>query len=444
MWLSLIAGNVFLIVQQYAAVEAETARWIFEYLIGGCLAVSMGGIMVNTMQFGIDQLTDASSSDICSYISWYIWILALASNLAAVTQYCFCDPYNRAMGFFILPLLGTAVIISDLCFNKWLVKEPAVRNPFKIIFQVLRYAMKNKYPHLRSAFTYWEDKPYSRINLGKTKYGGPFTCEEVEDVKTFFRVLGVIAVHSPLIVLALIVYGAYNQVEVVDYKNDYSKLEKCNDAIGGLYMSHCYKAVIVQHLPTITIAIFVPILEFILLPVFARCQYLKIFNKLLLGILVLLLYELSYIIEKVAIAFTYNEGNSTCFLYDTPNGINNEQLWSDYTKFMYQQPLLGIVEYILLTSVAEFICAQSPYSMKGVLMGIFFVVLAFSVGLPIGLLEVIKRYVKPDVKCGVWLHTAVTGVLIVCVVIHIVTTKCYKFRKRDDILSNEEMFAEKI
>ena len=137
MWLSLIAGNVFLIVQQYAAVEAETTRWIFECLIGGCLAVSKCGIMVNTMQFGIDQLTDASS-DICSYISWYIWILALASNVAAVTQNCFCDPYNRAMGFFILPLLGTAVIISDLCFNKWLVKEPAVRNPFKIIFQVLR------------------------------------------------------------------------------------------------------------------------------------------------------------------------------------------------------------------------------------------------------------------------------------------------------------------
>ena len=442
LWLSLIAGNVFLIVKQYAAVEAETIRWIAECLIGGCLAVGMCGVMVNTMQFGIDQLTDASSSDICSYISWYTWTVALASNLAAVTQYCFCGSYNHAIGFFILPLLGTAVIISDLCFNKWLVKEPAVRTPFKIIFQVLRYAIKNKYPRLRSTFTYWEDKAYSRIDLGKTKYGGPFTCEEVEDVKTFFRVLGVIAVHSPLIVLAYFVYRAYNQAEVVDYKNT---LEKCNDATGGLYMSQCYKAVMVQHLPTITIAIFVPILEFILYPVFARYfNNLKIFNKLLLGVLMLLLIELSFIVEKVAIAFTYNEGNSTCFLYDRPNGINNEQLWSDYSKFMYQQPLLGIVEYILFTSVAEFICAQSPYSMKGVLMGIFFVVLAFSVGLPIGLLEVIKRYVKPDVKCGVWLHTAVTGVLIVCVVIHIVTTKCYKFRKRDDILSNEQMFAEKI
>ena len=107
---------------------------------------------------------------------------------------------------------------------------------------------------------------------------------------------------------------------------------------------------------------------------------------------------------------------------------------------MYLQPLLGIVEYIIFTSVAEFICAQSPYSMKGVLMGIFFVVLAFSVVLSFGLLEVIKRYVK----CGIWLHSGITGASIVGVVIQIFTTKFYKFRKRDDILNNEQMFAEKI
>ena len=111
---------------------------------------------------------------------------------------------------------------------------------------------------------------------------------------------------------------------------------------------------------------------------------------------------------------------------------------------MYLQPLLGIVEYIIFTSVAEFICAQSPYSMKGVLMGIFFVVLAFSVVLSFGLLEVFKIYVKPDVKCGIWLHSGITGASIVGVVIQIFTTKFYKFRKRDDILNNEQMFAEKI
>ena len=96
-------------------------------------------------------------------------------------------------------------------------------------------------------------------------------------MKTFFQILGVIAVHSSLIVLAFFVYRAYNQAEVVDYKNT---LEKCNDATGGLYMSQCYKAVIVQHLPTITFAVFVPILEFILYPVLARCRYFNNFDNI--------------------------------------------------------------------------------------------------------------------------------------------------------------------
>ena len=62
-------------------------------------------------------------------------------------------------------------------------------NPLKLIYQVLRYAVKNKHPRLRSAFTYWEDKPYSRIDLGMATYGRPFTTEQVEDVKTFFSIL---------------------------------------------------------------------------------------------------------------------------------------------------------------------------------------------------------------------------------------------------------------
>ena len=444
LWLSLIALNVFLIVKQFAAVEAEVTQWIVECLIGGCAAISICGVMVNTMQFGIDQLTDACSSDICSYISWYVWIVALASNLAAVTQYCFCDPYNQVIGFFILPLLGTAVIVSDLCFNKWLVKEPAVTNPFKIIFQVLRYAMKNKYPRLRSAFTYWEDKPYSRIDLGKAKYGGPFITEQVEDVKTFFRVFGIAVVYSPLAGLAFFMHGTYTQVNVFDYNRD-STLERCNDAIGSLYMSRCYKTVLVQHLPTIAITVFVPILEFILYPMFVKCRYfnnLNILNKLLLGILVLILIELSFIVEKVAIAFTSNEGNSTCFLHDRSNSINSEQLWLDYTKFMFQQPLFGIAGYVLFTSTAEYICAQSPYSMKGLLIGIFFVVQAFSLGLSNGLLKVIEEYVKSDEKCGIWLHTVMAGALIVTTLIHLIATKCYKLRRRDEILDNEQMFAE--
>ena len=56
-----------------------------------------------------------------------------------------------------------------------------------MIFQVLNYSQKNKYPRLRSALTYIDEEQPSRIDFGKYKFGGPFTEEEVEDVKTIFR-----------------------------------------------------------------------------------------------------------------------------------------------------------------------------------------------------------------------------------------------------------------
>ena len=59
----------------------------------------------------------------------------------------------------------------------------------KNICEVLKYSWKHKIPELRSALTYWENDIPSRIDLGKDKYGGPFTYEEVENVKSFFRLL---------------------------------------------------------------------------------------------------------------------------------------------------------------------------------------------------------------------------------------------------------------
>ena len=57
-------------------------------------------------------------------------------------------------------------------------------------------------PVNRSALTYWEEDIPSRIDLGKSKYGGPFTTEQVENVKTFFKLL-VVSVPFVIIMVSL-------------------------------------------------------------------------------------------------------------------------------------------------------------------------------------------------------------------------------------------------
>ena len=44
----------------------------------------------------------------------------------------------------------------------------------------------------RSAFTYCEDEIPTGLDLGKEKYGGPFSTEQVEDVKVFYGILKVL------------------------------------------------------------------------------------------------------------------------------------------------------------------------------------------------------------------------------------------------------------
>ena len=81
------------------------------------------------------------------------------------------------------------VLVSYSFFKHKLENISLIKNPIKLIVRVLCYAKKHKYPENRSALTYWEEEAPSRLDLGKEKYGGPFTEEEVEDVKTFFRIV---------------------------------------------------------------------------------------------------------------------------------------------------------------------------------------------------------------------------------------------------------------
>ena len=63
-----------------------------------------------------------------------------------------------------------------------------INNVFTFV-EVLNYAWKYNYPRNRSALNYWEKEYPSRIDLGKEKYGGPFSEEEVENVKTVVHLI---------------------------------------------------------------------------------------------------------------------------------------------------------------------------------------------------------------------------------------------------------------
>ena len=94
-------------------------------------------------------------------------------------------------------------------------------------------------------------------------------------------------------------------------------------------------------------------------------------------------------------------------------------------------------------SSIEFICAQTPYSMKGLMVGTVYgsvVIIAF---IGYGITEPFTSHLVTwgtgmhMISCGFWYLLLVLIVLIINSVLLLVLGKLYKNRKREDVLPNE-------
>ena len=124
------------------------------------------------------------------------------------------------------------------------------------MYNVVKYIIQNKDPHNRSVLTYWENEIPKRIDFAKDKYGGPYSYEDVENVKTFFGILAVLAALSLVLMSSdPFISGILNFVK--QFKGgDNSNAEFFIWFIGDS-----------------TILIIVPLLEFIILPLFPKLEY---------------------------------------------------------------------------------------------------------------------------------------------------------------------------
>ncbi|XP_064403325.1 uncharacterized protein LOC135348875 [Halichondria panicea] len=158
---------------------------------------SLAILFVTLPQIGLDQMTDNSVSNITSFIAWFVasffggvWFSDFSHTTGSV---CFGSDFETIWSLLSVVSMSIVVISDFFLTPKWLIIEPKSPQSIKTTYRVLKYAAKHKSPTNRSALTYWEEDIPSRLDLGKTKYGGPFTVEQVEDVKTLLRILALTA-----------------------------------------------------------------------------------------------------------------------------------------------------------------------------------------------------------------------------------------------------------
>ena len=171
----------------------------------------------------------------------------------------------------------------------------------------------------------------------------------------------------------------------------------------------------------------------------------KIFCRLGFGILLCFLGEVSVFVVDV-IGHIQHQGNDTQCIYKfVPPNANSSSYYDVLTLNMHwavnipSSVLIGIGSTVVTATIFEFISAQSPYSMKGLLLGTHFAITGvyqfFSF---IALVPFTSRKLQSDGLYPPHIGCLFGYLLLLCLiafaglVFFSVAAKWYKYRERDD------------
>ena len=429
MWISSLLLTTTFVVEMIVTI---TNYYQLVFLVS--LAIGYGMFQSNIIQFGIDQLTDASSDEIVSFINWYVWSLVSSAVPIKFVSVCSSSQYKFIAPLMLCVALSTIASSLFLC-NTVLIKGPVTQNPFKLIYRVLTYAIKHKYARQRSAFTYCDDELPSRLDFGKSKYGGPFTTEQVEDVKTFFRALGLLLIVSFICAMRVENYFQMH-IFIFQLPNTYPIKTR-------FYMS------IFNNMFFIAPTLLIPINEIFIHPLFQRClPCMSSHRKVVIGLILLIIRYMVLVIfvtlsrQHYLIIDKFTNNTLLC-VFD-----NDSTTTYDYRFYAIPGFISSASCIMILVGGIEFLCAQIPYSMKGVIVGLFYGLLVvftlFGQG-TIFIFEATSSSWSADTLfgCEFWyLQTKLILILISSLSLFLWSI-IYKKRKREDVLPNEHIFAER-
>ena len=305
----------------------------------------------NIIQLGTDQLLFASSIQLRYYIYWYNLITCLPSFfniliLIVMIMISWTDDFTTliTLVLYIVAILSNVAGFLLLCFIKRhiVIEPPPTVNPTKQIYNIFKYAIKYKRPLQRSAFTYGEAPP-GMLDQAKERYGGPFTTDQVEDVRSFKNIL--------LILLSLV--GYYFNESTAGIAREYVELFNMTIDTNTTKISLNLMESIVLLFPTsisvLIIVVGIMCLQFVIFPLCSH-KLPKMLKRIGLGLF------LSSISSLLQVIF--------CVFFEIEQPL-------PYELLILPQSLNGISSFLFLT-IYEFIIAQAPYHMQGLLIGILY------------------------------------------------------------------------
>ena len=450
------------------------------FFIGSIVFLASGilgkGMFESTViQFGTDQMIEASSAQLSTFIHWYYWSLYIGNICANIISaviismfsQCYLSVKDLFDGVYRIALLRIYIIVVILesilsCialpllylkkFKNYLNIEPVGINPVKQIIDVLKYAYHHKYPVRRSALSYYLNTYPSRIDFGKVQYGGPFTNEEVEDTKTVLR----------LLVLLLSLFGFHLSSD--GFSTSSHILNKSCPSSVTLLLLVANPSLISDVITLVGIP---------LLHLFIKSSLGKYFPNMLkrmwFGLLLLFFHELSSLIINSQVIYTklcdpvisfFNISGmsplSACYFSLIPFSNNTEWNTTDcvtlcpsslYTMdstlmwLLVPHILHGFGYMLVFVSVLEFICAQAPFRLKGFMIGIWYAMFFINF-LLLNMIEFfITSFYKED-RAWIIYESIRIGIIGLSLIIFGISCRWYRYRERDEVVNVQGMIED--
>ena len=324
----------------------------------------------------INFLTHQETTRVCSYIGMSGVILQLHLSVNLGWNMVFLGE-TLATGFTILVVSAIAVLIVLTITisvarhrQQWFLIDSARLNPYKLVYRVTKFARQHKVPIQLSAFTYCEDDVPSGLDPGKDKYGGPFTTEQVEDVKAFYGILKILFATGTTFFLQistdrfLFLYSKslhfqipfmFTAPETMDYLN------LTDIDTGGIIKRDSISLLL--HFGLLT-----PLLLMVSIPAFI------FFFRPCTN------YHQPRMLKRIGFGILLMLTSATCTMFIDSKGIWNcifnhrFVIYYDSLVCLAQRSLCALSNILIYPALYEFICAQSPHSMKGLLMGLLFAI----------------------------------------------------------------------
>ena len=415
-WILLVFNGIFSILTILISTNLISSKTIpvdvGTVLLIVIAIVGKGMFESTVIQFGTDQMIEASSNQLSTFIHWYYWSLyignvcidTIITGIVVHLSYCQINNtdsnYDRDLAiikWLILPLgipqcclcCITLLLLYLKKFKNYLNVEQVGINPVKQIIDVLKYAYHHKYPVRRSALSYYQNTYPSRIDLGKIQYGGPFTNEQVEDTKTVIQ----------LLVLLASLFGFHLSSDGFSTANHILH-KTCPSSLILLYFIS-NPSFISNFITLFGIPLFHPLRKFSFTKYFPNMM-----KRMWIGVLFLFLHELISLIISNQIEHTtllcefydnqrkhvLRSSDKICYYsliqfanYTKWNTTNNcvsycsSSIFTSDNKLMWllvPQILHGFGYMLVFLTVLEFICAQAPFRLKGFMVGIWYAMLS--------------------------------------------------------------------